>query len=81
MVANQTGTRVVATVIAVIVGVVPASGVPHSHEPIRMSDYRFEFSLFPDTIIPYQILWLKVVATNVAGKVVPDPTLVSAGIL
>jgi hypothetical protein len=59
--------------------VVRASPAPvnFSEEPIRLSDYKIEFGLLPDTVIPYEKLWFKVAVTNVSGRTVPNPDLVS----
>jgi hypothetical protein len=77
MVANRISILLPGVVLSMVMGSAPALGVPHSHEPIRLSDYRFEFAVLPDSVIPYQMIWLKVAVTNISSRTVPKPNLVS----
>jgi hypothetical protein len=67
-------------IITVVVPLLASASPPtvtYSKQPIRLSDYRFEFAVFPDSVIPYQMLWFKVAVTNASGRRVPSPNLIS----
>lgn len=40
----------------------------------KFTDYRFEFTLLQDTVIPYQPIWLRIAVTNVTASDVPKPS-------
>jgi hypothetical protein len=81
MVANRISILLPGVVLLMVMGSAPALGVPHSREPIRLSDYRFEFAVLPDTVIPCQKVWFKAAVTNVSGRMVPCPDLIPGDVV
>jgi hypothetical protein len=72
--------RLVATlaVLAACLASVTAAGDDGTTLP-RFSDYRFDFSLVDDTVIPGQPIWLRVAQTNITNHEIPKLVMTAGG--